>query len=247
MKNIRAFILVAAAIIVSILACDVSADLGGQTVRGSGTVVEESRDIGDISAVQLAMRGTLYIEMGDSEWFYIESDENLMEYIETDVRAGKLVIENRRGANLRPTQPINFYLTVDELDSVEISSSGDIEVGPLQSGSFSVSISSSGDLTIDSLESSSLNVRISSSGDLEILGGQVQRQEISLSSSGEYNAENLASAEAEVTLTSSGAATIRVSDRLSGRLTSSGDVRYIGNPQVNVNTSSSGRAVQIGE
>ena len=245
MKNNTAFILVAATIILSILACDVG--FGGQTVRGSGTVVEESRDISDISAVELAMQGTLFIEMGGSESLRIEADENLMEYIETDVRGGKLVIENRSGTNLRPSQQINFYLTVVELDSVGISSSGDIDMGPVQSGPFSVSISSSGDLTINGLESSSLTVRISSSGDLEILGGQVQRQDITLSSSGEYNAENLASAEAEVSLTSSGTATIRVSDRLSGRLSSSGNVRYIGDPQVNVNTSSSGRAVQIGE
>ena len=247
MKNINAFILVASVIILSIFACDVTGDLGGETVRGSGTVVEESRDIGDFSAVELATQGRLYIEMGGSESLRIEADDNLMEYIETDIRAGNLVIENRRGTNLRPSQQINYYLTVDELDTIEISSSGDIETGDLESGSFSISISSSGNLSIEGLEATSLNVRISSSGDLEILDGQVQQQDITISSSGKYNAEDLGSAEAEVNLTSSGSAIIQVSDRLSGRLTSSGDVRYIGNPDVNVSTSSSGRAVQIGE
>jgi hypothetical protein len=247
MKNKTAFILVVSILLMSIFACDVAGDLGAQSVRGSGTVVEESRDIGDISAVELATQGRLYIEMGGSESLRIEADDNLMEYIETDVRASKLVIDNRRGTNLRPSQPINYYLTVDELDTIEISSSGDIEAGDLESGSFSLSISSSGDLTIEGLEATSLDVRISSSGDLEILGGQVQQQDIIISSSGKYTAENLASAEAEVNLTSSGTAIIQISERLSGRLSSSGDVRYIGNPDVNVSTSSSGRAVQISE
>lgn len=249
MKNKFPFTLIGVMLIFSILACNVTinGDIGGETVRGSGSVVTEDRDVSNISGVQLANEGALHIMMGDSKSLRIEAEDNLLEYIQTDIRAGKLVIGTRQGINLRASRPIDYYLTVDELNSIVISSSGDVDVGDLQSESFSVKINSSGDISIGSLDCSSLRVEISSSGDLEILGGQVQQQDITISSSGEYSARDLQSVEAEVSITSSGTATIRVSDHLSGRLSSSGDIRYIGNPEVNVSTTSSGRTVQIND
>lgn len=249
MKNKIPFALVGVMLIFSILACNVTinGDIGGETVRGSGSVVAEDRVVDNISGVQLANEGTLHIVMGDSESLRIEAEDNLLEYIQTDVRAGRLVVGTRQGINLRASRPIDYYLTVDELSSIVISSSGDVDAGDLQSESFSVKINSSGNVSVSNLDCTSLRVEISSSGDLEILGGQVQQQDITISSSGEYSARDLQSVEAEVTITSSGAATIRVSDHLSGRLSSSGDIYFIGNPEVNVRMTSSGRTVQINE
>jgi hypothetical protein len=249
MRNRVLCALVAGVLVFSILACTatINGGPGSQTVRGSGTVVEENRDVSNLSGVELTMPGTLYITMGSGESFRIEAEDNLLPYIQTGVRAGHLVIRTRQGINLQSTRPIKYYLTADKLNAIAISSSGDVEVGDLQSQSLSVTITGSGNLSIASLNGTSLHSKISSSGNLDILGGQVQQQSITISSSGEYRARDLVSAEADVILSSSGTATVRVSDRLSGRLSSSGQVYYIGNPDVNVRTSSSGRVVQIKE
>jgi hypothetical protein len=254
----------------SIVACEVTiSGVGGstKTVHGSGSVIEEKRSVSNISSVELAMQGTLSVELGSTESLRIEAEDNLLEYIETPVSAGKLTIESQRGINLQNTEPINYFLTVTGLDSIRISSSGDIQapdlqaerfsatitssgnlsMGNLECTSFTVEISSSGNLTMAILMAETINVRISSSGNVEIAGGQVQEQDITISSSGEYRAEDLASAEAQVTLTSGGSVTVRVSDQLSGRLSSSGNLYYIGNPTVNVTTTSSGRTVQVDE
>jgi hypothetical protein len=269
MKNNVSLILVGLALIFSILACTVTINGvgGGSTVRGSGTVVNVDRTASNITGVELAMPGIMHITMGASESLRIEAEDNLMEYIQTNVTLGKLVIGTRQGINLQTTRPINYYLMVTELNSIVISSSGDIETDNLQSGSFSITISSSGKLSISGLDCTSLHVKISSSGDteigtlradsisvtisssgnLDILGGQVQQQDITISSSGEYRARELSSVTANVVLTSSGEATVRVSTRLSGRLSSSANINYLGNPDVNVTKTSSGRTIQIGE
>jgi hypothetical protein len=254
----------------SILACEVTfSGIGGstETIRGSGDVIEENRSVSGISGVELAMQGSLSIELGSTEALRIEAEDNLLEYIQTEVSAGKLTIESQRGINLRNTEPINYILTVTGLDSIRISSSGDIQAPDLQTERFSITISSSGDLSMGNLDCTSfrvemsssgnltmgtltaetIDVRISSSGNVEIAGGRVQQQDITISSSGQYQAEDLASAEAEVTLTSGGSVTIRVSDKLRGRLSSSGNLYYIGDPEVSVSTSSSGRAIQVDE
>ena len=255
----------------SILDCTVTIDNDwgniNETVRGSGTVVEETRTVSNVSGVELTMQGTLYITIGDSESLRIEAEDNLIEYIQTDVNMGSLVIRSRQGTDLQNTRPIKYYLTVTMLSSLVISSSGDIETENLQSDSLSVTISSSGNVSISGLDCTSLHVKISSSGNvsvselmadsisvdisssgnLDIQKGKAQKQDINISSSGEYRAREVESVSADVVLTSSGEATILVSDHLTGNLSSSGNINYIGNPDVNVSMTSSGRTVQIGK
>lgn len=84
---------------------------------------EESRELAIITDVQLAMQGMHHIMMGSSQSLRIEAEDNLMEYIQTNVRAGKLVIETRQGINLSNTRPIDYHPKVKRLNSIMISSS----------------------------------------------------------------------------------------------------------------------------
>ncbi len=269
MKKNFPFILILLALVLSILACSVNfgTPVGVNTVRGSGTVVEEARDISNISSVELAMTGVMHITMGDKESLTIHAEDNLLNYIQTNVSLGKLVIKTREGIDLQPTKPISYDLTVSKLSAITISSDGDIDTADLTSDSFSIKISSSGNLsitkldcsslqivssssgdtTVDNLASDSISVTISSSGNVEIQNGQVQQQNIQISSSGEYRAKTVSSSTAQVTISSSGSATIQVSDQLSGMLGSSGNVYYVGNPTININSTSSGSAIQVNQ
>lgn len=269
MNKHKHLIVIVSMMALSILACQVEGiTLGNfRTVRGSGNVVEETRTVSGVTSVELATIGRLVIEAGESESLRIEAEDNLLEHFETEVRSGRLRIETKDNVNLRNTRPVNYYLTVTDLESIVISSSGDIQAPDLESDRFSITISSSGnlemgdleaeavtvrisssgDVTMGSLNANSLEVDISSSGNLDIAGGQVERQNITINSSGKYNARNLQSDEAEVRLSSSGSATIWVLDHLKAVLRSSGDVRYRGNPTVDSSTSSSGEVIQIGE
>ena len=250
--------------ILMVMACGVG-NFG--VVRGSGNVIEEKRTVSGISGVELATQGNLTIELGDTESLRIEAEDNLLEYFETTVRNGILIIRIRNNTNVRTTRPVNCYLTVKSVESIRIASSGDIQapdlktvqfsvnisssghldMGSLEADSLKVKISSSGDVTMDELNADSLEVDISSSGNLTIAGGQVKSQNIDITSSGNYTAKNLASDEADVRISSSGEATIWAQDTLTVRLTSSGNVLYRGNPRVDLSSSSSGHVIQIGE
>jgi hypothetical protein len=221
------------------------------SVRGSGDVVEEDRDVEDIHGVELATIGTLYIEVGDEEALTIRGEDNLIEYIETDVRRGILTIDTERDVNLRTRKALKYFLTVKALDEIAISSSGDIsapdlsadnftilisssgdfEMGTLDCDDLEIEISSSGDVYIDELRAETIEVDISSSGDIEIGDGEVDRQQITISSSGDYNAKYLDSSEARVRINSSGDANVRVRDYLDARTNSSGDINYYGDPE----------------
>ncbi len=213
----------------------------GDTVRGSGNVISEDRPVSGITGVALTTVGELTIEMGDQESLRIEAEDNLLQYFQTTVSGGVLTIETEPGVNLRPKEAIHYYLTVETLESIRTSSSGNVSAPTLDTGQLTIEIASSGERRIGvALEADSLEVRLSSSGRLGIGGGQVAAQDVKLSSSGDYEAGDLRSASATVDLSSSGRATIWVTDRLDANLSSSGNLKYYGSPSVDVN------AVQLG-
>jgi len=259
-----------AMVTVSLLACQiVSLPRGslGNTIRGSGRVAEEERAVSDFRGVELATIGTLHIGVGERESLRIEAEDNLLSYFESEVRGETLTIEVQSGTNLRTTRPVHYYVTVVDLDSITLSSSGDAEApdlesklftvrvsssGGLQMGdvtcdTFRVEISSSGDVSVGQLHGQRLEAELGSSGDLTIAGGEIERQEIQGSSSGNYAARDLESQEADVRLSSSGSATIWVTERLTAHLSSSGNLRYAGDPRADVTTTSSGNVIHIGE
>lgn len=242
-------------------------DAGEARVAGSGRVVEVEHSISGVTGVHLATFGDLKIELGEKEKFIIEAEDNLVELFEIDIRDGVLEIETRRHFCLRPKKKVRYYLTVKHLDTIIISSSGDIDAPDIDSKEFDIRSSSSGDLTmkgIDAVEvevrmSSSgdvdigklnareLDINISSSGDLTIERGRVGFQSIGLSSSGDYIAGDVISENAHASLSSSGDVLIHVDGDLNARLSSSGSLYYSGDASVRASVSSSGRVRRVGE
>jgi hypothetical protein len=240
-------------------------DIRGE--RGSGQMTSEQRDFHGISGVSLATIGHMEIRLGDTESLRIEAEDNLMRYIKTEVNNGELTIKNQEHFNLHNTRPVNYYLTVKNLNSISIYSSGDIQAPDLESRDFSITIASTGDLrmgnlmadmlkvnifssgdvNMGALNANRIEVNISSTGDLDIAGGTVKSQDVTINSTGDYAAKNLACDAADVILNSTGSATIQVRDHLNAKLNSTGDLRYIGSPAVNVNRTSVGSVIQIGK
>jgi hypothetical protein len=251
---------------VFIIGCVESTISAGETrVTGSGDVVMSERPVSGVTGVHLATFGDLMLEIGKEESFVIVAEDNLIEFIETEVEDGVLRIETRRGFNLKPRKQVKFLLTVKHLDTIAISSSGDVTGPHLRSKTFHVSSSSSGDLVLKGLDAESaainlsssgdvdigrieagdLDVNISSSGDLSIEEGRVGFQGVRLSSSGDYLAGHVESEDAKVSISSSGDAYIHVEGTLRAALSSSGSLYYSGNPSVTVSASSSGRARRV--
>jgi hypothetical protein len=178
MKQRIGLAVVVSVMALSILACQV----GGFTrVRGSGNIVEEGREVSGFTGVALAGIGELTIEVGERESLRIEAEDNLMTYLETEVRNGMLEIGVQDGVNLNSTRPVRFYLTVKELDTIVLSGSGDIKAPDLEAERFSVTISGSGDVEMGDLSADTLDVVISGSGNLDIAGGRVGEQDITIS------------------------------------------------------------------
>ncbi len=236
-------------------------DAGETRVVGSGRVVEVERGISGVTGVHLSTFGDLKITIGEHERFVIEAEDNLVDLIRTEVTRGVLEVGTLRHYSLKPSKKVRYFLTVKELDTVIISSSGDIFAPAIDAEDFDIRLSSSGDLVVKSIDAGEISIRLSSSGDADIGridareidvgitssgditidGGSTGSQDIQISSSGDYNAADVASKNARVRLSSSGDAHIHVDGELTVSLSSSGSVYYSGDASATVSATSSGR------
>ncbi|MBN2433617.1 MAG: DUF2807 domain-containing protein [Acidobacteria bacterium] len=216
----------------------------GETVRGSGKMTTETRDVGDFRGIALGGVGTVFVEFGNENAVRIEAEDNLLPYIETEVRGDVLKIGNRPMVNLRSRAEIRYYVTVRYLDRLSVSGSGEIRVPEMRSERLDIRVSGSGDLDIRRWEGESMAVGISGSGGVFIGGGHGFEQEVNISGSGDLKAPELTMDKVDASISGSGTATVHVRDRLKASISGSGTFFYTGEPAITTKTSGSGRVVR---
>ncbi len=208
-------------------------------VRGSGNLETEEREVSGFDEIQFTGTGNLIIEQGDEESLTIEADDNIIGLIETRVRGDVLHIGYKRGVNIIPTGTIKFYLTVEDLDRIDLSGVGDIDCDGFETDDLEFSISGSGDIKFN-IEAKSIEIDVSGLGDIN-LSGKVGSHKIQISGSGKYDAEELESKNCEIEISGFGSATVYVSDNLNIEINGAGNVYYKGSPDISQDISGLGR------
>lgn len=218
-------------------------------VQGSGTVIAENRPVGHFDRVSLSDLGTLIISQGDEERLTVETDDNLLRYVETRVRGGMLILglgEGAGGRAVRPSKGITYHLSVRQIAGLEVADSGHIQAPALAVGYLEISVHDSGGVAVDSLVAHTLQVYVEDSGDVH-LAGQVERQEVTVQDSGRYLAPRLQSRTAAVAASDSAEATLWAVGALDVTITDSGRVRYYGHPRRTQRLSGAGTLAGLGE
>ncbi|MCB0064798.1 MAG: DUF2807 domain-containing protein [Caldilineaceae bacterium] len=224
------------------------ASCGFQIVNGSGTVVTEERSVDDFTRVDFSGFGELTLVQGDHEALTIETDDNLLPYIETTVSGGTLTIGFAKRVwfpLLRPTHSIHYQLTVKTLNHLELSGAGTVTAALLQADNLTLVESGAAAINLADLTANALTVDMSGTGRVD-LAGAVTSQTVELSGLGSYDAGDLASQTAQIHLSGVGAATVWVREQLDADTSGAGTIRYYGSPQVNASSSGLGTVQRLG-
>jgi hypothetical protein len=234
MKNLRQILIV-------VLCIGISACADAQfrkTVYGNGDVVKKERNAIKATGIRVSSGIDVYLKQGDDFKLSVEADENLHDYILTELKGDVLHVYT--DANIRQAESKKVYLTLKEINSISCSSAGDL-IGetPVKSDNLDLSASSAGDIKLE-VYAKNIDISISSSGDIT-LNGEADFIEADLSSAGDLNAYNLKVREADVSASSAGDADIFVSEKLTARSSSAGDINYKGDPEyIDAHSSSAG-------
>jgi hypothetical protein len=192
----------------------------GTSGQELGNVTSESRNASGFDEVELQGVGNLSIRRTGSESLTVEAEKDVLPKIRTEVENNRLIIGPKTNTTIRTTEPINYELTVKNLNALEVSGSGSVEAESIDTYELAVTISGTG------------NVKMS---------GKADSQEIDISGSGSYRAGGLESKEAKIGVGGAGSAIVNVSEALDAEVSGSGSVEYIGDPTVNQDVSGAGR------
>jgi hypothetical protein len=215
-------------------------------IDGSGTIITETRAVEGFDKIALAGFGRVIITQDGTESLSIETDDNLMQYIITEVRGSTLYMEFTQGKNLMPSDTIIFRLGVIDLTSVNCSGAATFEIEALEAGNLDFTLSGGAQIQIDSLNATNLEIAVSGAADL-FLAGQVGTQVIQFDGFGRYDGAELESQEATVRISGAGNVHLWVHESLAIDINGAGSVSYFGSPSVSQSISGAGNVNSLGE
>jgi hypothetical protein len=207
------------------------AQWGGKKIKGNGNNTTVTRTTSDYDAVHCAGSFDYILVAGTEGKITLEGESNLLEYIVTEVKNGKLIIKTEKGKNLNPSrnQTIKITIPFKDLDAVSLSGSGDLwNEDQINSNNLDVSLSGSGDVILN-IQTKSASGKVSGSGDLT-LKGSTNDLRAGVTGSGDFHGFNLKAVNTDVSVTGSGDAEVVCTGDLKARVTGSGDIEYRGNP-----------------
>jgi Putative auto-transporter adhesin, head GIN domain len=205
---------------------------GGRRVTGSGSVVTETRDVENYEKVIFAGEGRVLHGAVSDGTIEIETDDNLVEVIETSVSGGTLTIGTRSGIDIEPSTEAIFRLGCPQLSGASLSGAGSIDLaGCTANGSVHLDMSGTGQILVKQLDSDDVRVSVSGTGNIEA-GGRTEHLGVDLSGLGNFQGDELESPHVDVTLSGVGMATVWATDTLDVDISGDGTVRYLGSPQV---------------
>ncbi|MCJ7662571.1 MAG: DUF2807 domain-containing protein [Anaerolineales bacterium] len=219
---------------------------GLRTIKGSGDVITESREVSGFDSVSHTGIGRVIITQGDKESLTIEADDNLLEHITSEVKNGTLELGFTDNVRIDSASPITFTVGVKDLKELDSTGTGSIEIDELGADNLNISKSGTGSISIGTLTATDLVVKADGTGNIE-LAGTVVKQELELMGTGDYDAPDLESQTASVGVTGTGSVVMWVLDSLDVEITGTSKVSYFGSPNVTESITGTGGLTSLGD
>lgn len=217
-----------------------SCGLDSNLIRGNGNVVKETRSVEEFHSIQ--SRGSIDIEImpSDSYALEIQNDENLLEYMLTEVVDGVLEIKYKKGSYSSDHSKV--FITVPTLKEIKSAGSEDISIHGTLKNSQEIKIELSGSGNIEGeVDAPLVQAMSSGSGNIK-LSGRSKTFICEIRGSGDVKCANLKSENADISVKGSADVQVFASVSLKVSVAGSGNVYYSGNPpNPDINVSGSGK------
>lgn len=200
-------------------------------VSGNRNVVTETRDISSFSSIRLGGIANVHLTQGASNDLTISGESNILKYINTKVEGDVLVISTRSGININTHEPVNIYVSTNDIEKISVSGAGDLFGENKWNLNKEIELRSSGAGKIRAeFNCPGVEIDVSGAGDI-IVSGETKDIDVDVSGAGKVKAENLKSENAKVRVSGAGDANVFASVYLDARVSGAGKINYWGNPQ----------------
>lgn len=211
--------------------------LGGERVSGNGNIVNVQRNVGSFNSIEAGGAVELRIKQEATNSVRIETDENLLEYLDVSIDGNTLVISTKKGYNLRPSREVIVYASAPRFVNLDISGASKLlSENTLTGDELEIGASGASEINLN-VKVEKLQADLSGSSTMELKG---EATRFTTEGSGASTIKCMDFITEETTLNLSGASNAEVTANKQLNIDASGasDVRYRGN--ANINQKSSG-------
>ncbi|BFM45213.1 head GIN domain-containing protein [Flavobacterium sp. CFS9] len=209
-----------------------NAQWSNKKIKGNGNVVSETRTTSDYHGIKISGFFDVDLVAGKEGKIILDGEQNLLAAIKVEVENNILKVYVEKGVNLSPSlgKKIEMTIPFETISQLSLAGSGDIRTkSPIKSDKFQARLSGSGNFNL-ALDNNDLQLTLSGSGDVKLKGNADNFSTI-LSGSGDIDAANLKTKNTDVTISGSGDVRVNCVETISAKVSGSGDVKYIGNPE----------------
>jgi len=191
-----------------------SINFGG--VKGSRNIQNEKRNLADFKTIEVG--GIFEVEVVANKEFSVEveADDNLLQYIKTEVHNGTLEISTEK--RISPKERIRVRISAPNIERLEVSGASKLSLADVKNDTLRVDASGASKIKVD---------------------GETRNLEVELSGASRLDAENLKAENVNVDGSGASSANVNVSGDLKADLSGASKVTYTGNPR-NLEKSTSG-------
>jgi carbon monoxide dehydrogenase subunit G len=234
-------------------------------VEGDWIIQEETRRVTSFDQIRNSTSFDVIYKQADTFGIRIIAEQNIMNYIETNVYNECLEIRISPATicldyNEQPVVMVSSPLLRSAVNSgsgsfladkmtgetvaLKISGSGDISVEQVESDYFETTISGSGDIDVQTLVSSNCDILISGSGNTSVVG-DCETSHLKITGSGNIHCSNMLTRTASVIISGSGNAYTNIVEYLNALISGSGNIYVKGDPEIEQTISGSGRIIKV--
>lgn len=218
----------------------ISCENNSRYIKGNNRIVTETRSIGEFTGVISYGSFDVFIIEDANFSLQVEADENLLDFIDSYIQGGKLILDTRNDVNLRSRHSIKVIIEMPILQSVKLVGSGDIFCESNNAEEFVIELLGSGNIECSDIFADYIDVQIMGSGDID-LNGNSEITYLRISGSGNIRALNLEIVKCYADISGSGNVYVWVEEQLDVKINGSGNLYYKGNPEITSNITGSGR------
>jgi hypothetical protein len=203
-----------------------------KSIKGNGKMETITRSTSDYEGIKCAGQFDYILVSGNEGSIKIEGDENLLEYIVTEVKDHHLIVKTKNKVNLKPSNKKKIKITIPfkDISDISLAGSGDLwNEDVIACENLSVSLAGSGDVILN-IKTGYVKASLAGSGDLT-LKGSTNSLKTSVAGSGNFHGLDLQSKKTEVSVAGSGNAKVTSLESIYARVSGSGDIVYKGNPE----------------
>jgi hypothetical protein len=205
-------------------------------ISGSGNIVNEKRQVGSFKGISTGGAYEVELRKGPSVEVEVESDDNVIKYIETSVEGDVLEIRKKGGGNFMNTHT-KIFVTVPEINLLKCSGAASIKTTDVFKSDGKIRLETSGASDVE-VQVDAPEVSAKSSGASSIkLGGRTRDYNAAASGSADIKSSGLMTENSVIK--ASGAADVHVhaSVKLNAEASGSASIYYRGGAAVSQKTS----------